>query len=88
MKSVATRNFWKLYRALPESVRREAQAAFRIFRDNPAHPGLSLERLRCHPESWSVRVTREYRAVGRKQKDTMIWYWIGSHGDFDKKFPA
>ncbi len=50
MKSVATGNFWKLYRALPESVRREAQKAFRIFRDNPAQPGLCLERLRSNAD--------------------------------------
>ena len=88
MKSTATRSFWKLYHALPESVRREAREAFRLFRDAPAHPGLSLERLRNHTEYWSVRVTRDYRVVGRKHKQTMIWFWIGSHSEFDRKFPA
>jgi hypothetical protein len=88
VKSVATRNFWKLYLELPQSVRREAQEAFRVFCDNPAHPGLSLERLRCDPESWSVRITRDYRAVGTKEGDVMNWYWIGSHSQFDKKFPV
>ena len=46
MKSVATDNFWKLYHPLSDELRREARAAFRLFLDNPAHPGLSLERLR------------------------------------------
>lgn len=88
MKSFATRSFWKLYHELPESVRREAQAAFRVFRDNPAYPSLSLERLRCDPESWSVRITPDDRAVGTKEGDAMNWYWIGTHSQFDKKFPA
>jgi len=88
VKSIATHRFWRLYHALPESARREAREAFRIFCDNPAHPSLSLERLRSDPESWSVRVTRDYQAAGTKEGDTMSWYWIGSHHDFDRKFSA
>ncbi len=37
---------------------------------------------------WSVRVRRNYRVVARKHEDTMIWFWIGTHGEFDKRFPA
>ncbi len=88
MKSVAATSFWKLYGALPDAVRQEAREAFRRFRDNAAHPGLSLERLRSRPDSWSVRITRDYRAVGRKEGDLIVWYWIGTHADFDKRFPA
>jgi hypothetical protein len=88
VKSVASRNFWNLYHALPARVREEAKEAFRLFRQNAAHPGLSFERLRCDPESWSVRITQGFRAVGWKRQDTMVWYWIGSHADFDKKFRA
>ena len=25
-----------------------------------------------------------WRAVGVKHEDTMIWYWIGSHAEYDK----
>jgi hypothetical protein len=88
MKSLAASSFWKLYGALPDAVRRDAREAFRCFGDNPAHPGLSFERLRSRPDSWSARVSRDYRAVGRKEGDSIVWYWIGSHADFDKKFPA
>lgn len=86
MKSTANDRFWALYGELSSTVREEAKEAFHLFRQNPAHPGLSLERLRCDPESWSVRITRGYRAVGWKQGDTMVWYWIGSHADFDETF--
>jgi hypothetical protein len=88
VKSVATRRFWKLYASLPVQAREQARTAFRVFQGNPAHPGLSLERLRADPDSWSVRITRDYRAVGRKHGDTMIWYWIGTHAEFDREFPA
>ena len=88
MKSAPTSGFWKLYHSLPDAVRKEAREAFRLFRDNAAHPGLCFERLRCDPDSWSVRITRGYRAVGRRHEDVMIWYWIGSHAEFDTRFPA
>ena len=88
MKSIATDRFWRLFRSLPQKVRKEAQEAFRLFRDNPSHSGLRFKRLRCNPDYWSVRVTRDYRAVGRKHDDTMVWFWIGSHSEFDIRFRA
>jgi hypothetical protein len=88
VNSVATDDFWKLYRNLPEIIRRQARKAYHLFEQNPSHPGLSFERLRSSPLFWSVRITQDYRAVGRRHEDTMIWFWIGTHSEFDKSFPA
>jgi hypothetical protein len=77
-----------LRRELPIDIRRQADAAFRTFCGNPAHPSLSFERLRCHEKFWAVRITRNYRAVARKHEETMIWFWIGAHDEFDRKFPV
>ena len=33
---------------------------------------------------FSLRVTKNYRAVGFLQNDEMIWFWIGSHSEYDK----
>jgi hypothetical protein len=45
--------------------------------------------LRSDPRFWSVRVTRDYRAVAQKfEGDAWIWVWIGSHKDFDRQFPV
>ena len=88
MKSVATRKFWERYQQLPDSVRSKARQVFRLFTTDPSHPSLHFERLRCDPKSWSVRITREYRAVGARQGDTMVWYWVGNHREFDRAFPV
>ncbi|MBI4229879.1 MAG: hypothetical protein HY608_03500 [Planctomycetes bacterium] len=32
----------------------------------------------------SVRVTRDVRAVGIRQDDVMVWFWIGSHGEYEQ----
>jgi hypothetical protein len=40
MNSRTTRRFRDLLAVLPTHVRRQAQEAYRLFRENPAHPGL------------------------------------------------
>ncbi len=87
MTSRGTTDFWRLYHALSPEVRQAAQNAFQKFLDNPAHPGLQLERLRSDGRAWSVRVTRNYRAVARRYDDGWLWFWIGSHEEFDRRFP-
>jgi hypothetical protein len=68
-------------------VRKEARQAYKLFASNPQHPGLHFHRLFNDPQYWSVRVTRDYRAVGIASGDTITWIWIGSHQDFDRAFP-
>lgn len=88
MTSRGTNDFWRKYRALPPEIRAAARDAFRKFLENPANPGLRLERLKCDGRAWSVRVTRNYRAVARRyDNDDWLWLWIGSHEEFDRQFP-
>jgi hypothetical protein len=44
-------------------------------------------RLEFDPRAWSVRVTLNYRAVALREKDSWVWFWIGTHRDFDRQFP-
>jgi hypothetical protein len=85
--SYGTTDFWRLYHALPPQIRIAARKAFKKFLENPAHPSLQLERLKFDHRAWSVRVTRNYRAVARRYEDEWVWIWIGSHEEFDRKFP-
>ena len=88
MISRGTDEFWRLYHALPSEIKTAARAAHARFVENPAHPGLRLERLNADPRAWSVRVTRDYRAVIRRyENDVWLWFWIGSHREFDRRFP-
>ena len=87
MKSRGTPDFWKAYYALPAGIKEAARAAYGRFRENPAHPSLQLERLRSDGRFWSVRVTREYRAVAQRFEGNLwVWIWIGNHKDFDRQF--
>jgi ABC-type phosphonate transport system ATPase subunit len=84
MNSRTTRRFRALLAALPEHVRRQAREAYRIFHQNPAHPGLRFKLVHADPPIYSARLGIGHRAVGALDGDTVIWYWIGSHAEYDK----
>ena len=54
---------------------------FAIIRPTPAS---ILKGVHSDPPTYSVRVGIGYRAVGVVDADTVIWFWIGSHSDYDK----
>jgi hypothetical protein len=33
---------------------------------------------------FSVRCGLAYRALGVREKDTIIWFWVGHHADYDR----
>ena len=33
---------------------------------------------------FSVRIDIQYRVLGVRDEDRIIWFWIGSHADYDK----
>lgn len=84
MNSHTTRQFRALFAALPAAVQRQAREAYRLFHQNPAHPGLRFKQVHADPPIYSARVGISYRAVGVRDGETVIWYWIGSHADYDK----
>jgi hypothetical protein len=64
-----------------------AQAAYQKFSVDPSHPSLHFHELEGYEATWSVRVTLGYRAVGSIFGDTIVWFWIGTHSDFNIEFP-
>ena len=84
MNSRTTRRFRELFAALPAQVQKQAREAYRLFRLNPGHPGLRFKQVHADPATYSARVGIGYRAVCSLDEDTAIWFWIGSHADYDK----
>ena len=82
--SRGTRRFWAAYRALPEPVKGAARKAYQIFRENPNHPSLQFKRIHGREPVYSVRVTLGYRALALVENDEAIWFWIGSHAEYDR----
>ena len=84
MISRITRRFRDLLAALPDAVQTQARAAYRQFLADPSYPGLRFKQVHTPPPTYSVRVGLGYRAVGVLSGDTVTWFWIGSHADYDK----
>ena len=84
MKSRTTARFRSAYAELPESIQRRARRAYRRFKEDPAHPSLRFKRVHSTLPVYSARVSLDYRAVGIMEDDEVIWFWIGSHTDYER----
>ena len=81
MNHHATTDFWEHYRKLPGSVRTTADKQFQRLKDNPSHPSLRVKKV---GRFWSVRIGRGYRALAVARGEDLVWFWIGSHADYDR----
>lgn len=79
-------SFWRAYGELDPRIRIAARRSYSLFADNVDHPSLRFKKLAGYDDVWSVRINEQYRAVGERHGETIIWVWIGSHNDFDKLF--
>jgi hypothetical protein len=78
----ASSDFWSRFEMLPAAVQRQARKPYELFRQNPAHPSLQCKELESG--LLSVRVSRSYRALGHRREDMIVWFWIGSHAQYDR----
>ncbi len=84
MTSRTSSDFRRDLARLPAAVRRQARDAYRLFMQDPHHPSLKFKKLPPHEDLWSVRINNEYRAIGRLRGDVLLWFFVGSHADYDK----
>ena len=74
---------------LPERVRQLAVKCFALFLESPQHPSLRLHKLddtkksRHREGSYSVSITMAYRAIFIPVDGVNVWYWIGTHADYN-----
>ena len=84
MNSQLTEDFVANFRRLPRRIQDLARKNYRLWKRDPAHPSLDFKQVSRRSPIFSVRVGIGWRAVGVKREDTMIWFWIGSHAEYDK----
>lgn len=77
----ASAEFWSCYRALTPAVQKLADKSFALLKSDPKHPSLHFKKVGRY---WSVRVGLHYRALAVQIEDGVLWFWIGSHADYDK----
>ncbi len=86
MNSQTLPSFWKEYSRLNESIKLRARKAYYLWRENPSHPSLRFKCINTKENIWSVRVSKDFRAIGVLDGDTVTWFWIGNHDDYENYF--
>ena len=83
MKSRCTDEFWECLWSLPEQVQKQANVAYRRFKQDPYYPSLQFKCINPKRQVYSARVGRNYRALGRMVNGDILWFWIGTHEDYN-----
>ena len=81
MRHFASPSFWERYEELPTAIQELADKNFELLKANPKHPSLHLKKAGKY---WSARVGTKYRVLGVSIDEGMLWFWIGTHAEYDK----
>ncbi|MFV9506641.1 MAG: type II toxin-antitoxin system RelE family toxin [Oscillochloridaceae bacterium umkhey_bin13] len=81
MRHFASPAFWQHYDRLPSAVQAQADKSYELLKANPQHPSLHFKQL---GRFWSVRIGLRYRALAVAVPEGLIWFWIGSHAEYDR----
>lgn len=84
MKHMTLPRFWQAYEQLPLEIQQLADKNFALLKADPYHPSLHFKKIGTARQLWSVRVGAHYRALGREKAEGVVWFWIGTHADYDK----
>jgi len=84
MKSVLSKRFRERYKRLPFKVQRLAHKNYQLWKENPSHRSLQFKCVDVEMPIYSARIGLSYRVLGIMKEDVLIWYWIGTHSEYDK----
>jgi hypothetical protein len=83
MNSKTTERFWKCYTNLPSKIKKQAKQAYKQFQINPYYSSLHFKQVHSTRPIFSIRITKDYRAIGTIQGEDIIWFWIGTHSEYE-----
>jgi hypothetical protein len=83
MTHLALPRFWECYHRLPRQVQELADKNYELLKTDPRHPSLRFKKVGGHKSLWTVRVGDHYRALGIEKPEGIVWFWIGTHGEYD-----
>ncbi len=84
MKSRTTGAFRAAFARLPRVAQDQCRDSYKLFVENPRHPGLRFKKVHSSLLIYSARVARRYRAIGVIEGDEILWFWVGTHSEYDK----
>jgi hypothetical protein len=83
LKHTASKRFWQCFKALPPEIQSLARKNYALLRADPSHRSLQFKTV-GNGKFHSVRIGLYYRALGVPVPEGVHWFWIGTHGDYDK----
>jgi hypothetical protein len=68
-------------RGVAASGSKTGRCQFRASKGDPRHPSLQFKKVGRY---WSAHIGLRYRALAVDVEGGHLWFWIGSHADYDK----
>ena len=84
MRHLTLPRFWQHYQHLPLEVRELADKDYELLKADASHASLHYKKVGKRKQLWSVRVGDHYRAPGTEKPEGIVWFWIGTHAEYDR----
>ena len=75
-------DFWACFNSPPAELQQLAREKYRLWQADAFNAALHFKPL--FKDVWSVRINQSYRALGRKRGNLIVWFWIGTHAEYDQ----
>ncbi len=90
MNSKRTKSFKGLFDSLPAHIKENARKQYKLFLENQTHSSLRTKPVGSTRNNkfkvYEVTVGMGYSATYFRDGDVYVWFWIGTHNSFDKKY--
>ena len=73
--------FWECYSRLSPAVRQLADKCYELMKEDPRHPSIRLKKVGPY---YAARIGLHHRALAVKAPNGLVWFWIGSHAEYDQ----
>ena len=81
MLSFTKKSFRSRLQSLPPEIRALAVKNFRQWLRDPRHPSIQFKKVR---RFGSARVGSDYRALAISTNESVEWFWIGLHDEYER----
>lgn len=75
----ATSTFIRLYKKLPQDLKRRTKKTLQIFQVNPSHPSLGHKKMAGQEDIFEIRISDNYRITYQKIGNTAYLRKVGTH---------
>lgn len=74
MTGSTTKSFERLFDKLPLPTQKRVRWGLYVWLKNPFYPSLFFKKIFEGKSFWSIRITKNYRAIGYFKGGSMYWF--------------